>query len=257
MLRSSFFALLAGAVIALPILANPAQALSDADKDAVRATIREYILENPEIVREAIEALEKKQADAANQAASKAIAEKKDQIFNSKHQIVLGKADGDVTLVEFFDYNCGYCRKALDDVNALLKSDSDVRVVLKEFPILSRGSMEAAQVGIAVNRQAPEKYLEFHNKLFAAREETGKPADKTQALAVAKAVGLDVDRLEKDLDSPEVRAAIEESYELAQALNINGTPAFIIGEDVSPGAIGIEQLKQKVQSMRSCGKASC
>lgn len=257
MLRTPIRTLLAGAIVALPLFSGAAHALSSSDKDEVKATIREYLLENPEVIKEAIDALEKKQAEEADLAASKAIEDKKDKLFDSKHQVVLGKKDGDVTVVEFFDYNCGYCRKALDDVNTLLKTDGSVRFVLKEFPILSRGSMEAAQVAVAVRMQAPEKYLDFHNKLFSAREENGKPADRAQALAVAKDLGLDMKRLDTDLQGPEVRTALEESYELAQALNINGTPAFVVGDEVLHGAVGLDQIKAKVQAMRSCGKATC
>jgi protein-disulfide isomerase len=253
--RTAGAALIAGTMALIPMSA--ALALSDADKAEVQATIRAYILQNPEIIKEAIDALEKKQASEAEAAATRAVSERKEKIFDSPLQTVIGNPKGDVTLVEFFDYNCGYCRKALDDVNALIKDDPKLRVVLKEFPILSRGSMEAAQVAVAVKMQAPEKYMDFHNKLFAAREETGKPADKTQAIEVAREVGLDMARLEKDLQSPEIRATLEESYELAQALSVNGTPAFVVGEEVLHGAVGADTISGKIKAVRSCGKATC
>jgi protein-disulfide isomerase len=256
-MRTTLFRVLAAAPLALVLGAAPALALSEADRAEVRDTIRAYLLENPEIVKEAIEALEKKQAEAAELAASQAVASRKDKIFDSTHQAVIGKPAGDVTVVEFFDYNCGYCSKALDDVNALIKSDPSVRVVIKEFPILSKGSMEAAQVSVAVRMQAPERYGEFHNKLFAAREETGKPADRALAMVVAKELGLDMARIDKDVQSPEVRATLEESYELAQALAVNGTPAFVVGEEVLHGAVGLDQIKARVQAVRTCGKATC
>lgn len=249
--------LLVGAAVALPLLSGSAFALSDADKDAVKATIREYLTEHPEVIKEATDAYEKKQAENAEIAAAKAVSDKRDVLFDSEHQAVVGKKDGDVTLVEFFDYNCGYCRKALDDMNALLGSDKNVRIVLKEFPILSRGSMEAAQVAVAVRMQSPERYLDFHNKLFRGREETGKPADRAQAMAVAKDMGLDLKRIEGDVQSKEARASLEESYELAQALNINGTPAFVVGDEVMHGAVGLDEIKSKLQAVRSCGKATC
>lgn len=257
MLRMPLCSFLAGALVALPLLSGAAFALSDADKDAVKATIREYLMEHPEVIKEAMDALEKKTAEEADLVASRAIADKKDKLVNSSHQVVLGKPDGDVTVVEFFDYNCGYCRKALDDVNTLLSTDKSVRVVLKEFPILSRGSMEAAQVSVGVRMQAPERYLDFHNKLFGSRETTGQPVDKAQALAVAKALGLDMARLDQDVQSKEVRESLEESYELAQALSINGTPAFIVGDEVLHGAVGLDEIKSKVKAVRDCGKATC
>jgi protein-disulfide isomerase len=175
-------------------------------------------------------------------------------IFNSPRGVLLGNKDGDVTFVEFFDYNCGYCKRAMADMLDLLKSDPKLKVVLKEFPVLSQGSVEAAQVAVAVRMQDPtgKKYLDFHQKLLGGRGQ----ADKARALAAAKDAGLDVNRIEKDLANPEVRATIEENFKLAEAMGMNGTPSYVIGKQVVVGAVGLEALKEKIGVAR-CGKATC
>src|SRR5205085_10751606 len=144
-----------------------------------------------------------------------------------------------------FDYNCGYCKRAMDDMLALLKDDSKLKVVLKEFPVLGPGSIEAAQVAVAVRMQdkTGKKYLEFHQKLLGSRGQ----ADRARALAVAKEIGLDMARLDKDLKSEEVAKTLEESMKLAEALGLNGTPSYVIGNDVVIGAVGQAALSQKIQ----------
>ena len=175
-------------------------------------------------------------------------------LFSSPRQVVLGNPTGNVTFVEFFDYNCGYCKRAMDDMLTLMKNDPKLKVVLKEFPVLGPGSVEAARVAVAVRMQdkTGKKYLEFHQKLLGGRGQ----ADKAHALAVAKDIGLDMGRLDKDLESPEVKATLEESFKLAEALGLNGTPSYVIGDDVVIGAVGIDALKEKVNNSR-CGKPSC
>jgi protein-disulfide isomerase len=161
---------------------------------------------------------------------------------------VVGNPDGDVTLVEFFDYNCGYCKRALPDLMGLMKDDPKLRVVLKEFPVLGPGSVEAAQVAVAVRMQdkGGKKYLDFHQRLLGGRGQ----ADKAKALAAAKDAGLDMARLEKDMASDEVRANIDENFKLAEALGLNGTPSYVIGREVVVGAVGAAALKEKVEEAR-------
>ena len=199
--------------------------------------------------------LEKKQAAdeaAKNQAAVKDNAE---TIFNSPRQVVTGNPQGDVTFVEFFDYNCGYCKRAMDDMFALMKSDPKLKVVLKEFPVLGPGSVEAARVAVAVRMQdkTGKKYMDFHQKLLGGRGQ----ADKARALAVAKEVGLDVARIET---RPGQRRGpgqtLEESLKLAEKLGLNGTPSYVIGTNVVVGAVGLDKLKENVNTAR-CGKATC
>jgi protein-disulfide isomerase len=205
-------------------------------------------------LQEAMMELEKRAASAEAAKHQAAVKEHGEAIFNSTHQVVLGNPKGDVTMVEFFDYNCGYCKRALLDMMTLLKSDPKLRVVLKEFPVLGPGSVEAAKVATAVRMQdkTGRKYLEFHQKLMGGRGQ----ADKAHAIAAAKDVGLDTARIEKDIDSAEVRASLEESFKLAEALGLNGTPSYVIGKDVVVGAVGLDALKEKINTNR-CGKPMC
>ncbi len=234
--------------------AASAQSFSDSQRGEIETIIRNYLIAHPEVLEEAMAELNKRQAAAEAEKHQASVAQNSDAIFNSPRGVVLGNKDGDVTFVEFFDYNCGYCKRAMSDMLELMKSDSKLKVVLKEFPVLSQGSVEAAQVAVAVRMQDPggKKYLDFHQKLLGGRG----PADKARAIAAAKDAGLDVGRIEKDLASPEVRATIEENFKLAEAMGMNGTPSYVIGKQVVIGAIGLEGLKEKIGVAR-CGKATC
>jgi protein-disulfide isomerase len=200
------------------------------------------------VLQEAMAELEKKQQLAETEKARSAIKNHSDALFNSPRQVVLGNPQGDVTFVEFFDYNCGYCKRALNDMVEIMGKDPKLKVVLKEFPVLGPGSVEAAQVAVAVRMQdkTGKKYLEFHQKLLGGRGQV----DKAKALAAAKEIGLDMARLDKDLKSDEVSKTIEESMKLAEALGLNGTPSYVIGNDVVIGAVGQAQLSQKIQAAR-------
>ena len=192
--------------------------------------------------------LEKKQQVAEAEKARGAIKTHSDALFNSPRQVTLGNPQGDVTFVEFFDYNCGYCKRALNDMMELMGKDPKLKVVLKEFPVLGPASVEVAQVGVAVRMQdkTGKKYLEFHQKLLTGRGQV----DKAKAIAAAKDVGLDMARLEKDLKSDEIGKTLEESMKLAEALGLNGTPSYVINNDVVIGAVGLAALSQKIQAAR-------
>ncbi len=234
--------------------AAPAQSFTDAQRSDIETIVRNYLIAHPEVLEEAMNELSKRQAAAEEKKHEDAIASNADAIFNSPRGVTLGNRDGDVTFVEFFDYNCGYCKRAMADMLDLLKNDSRLKVVLKEFPVLGPGSVEAAQVAVALRMQDPggKKYLDFHQKLLGGRG----PADKAHALAVAKDVGADMGRIEKDMTSPEVKATIEENFRLAEAMGMNGTPSYVIGKQVVVGAVGLEGLKEKIGVAR-CGKAAC
>jgi protein-disulfide isomerase len=231
-----------------------AQEFSPVQKNEIETIIRDYIVSHPEVLQEAIAELDKRQAAADTEKAKAAIASNAETLFNSSRQVVLGNPKGDVTMVEFFDYNCGFCKRALPDMVELLKDDAKLKIVLKEFPVLGPGSVEAAKVAVAVRMQdkAGKKYLDFHQKLLGGRGQ----ADKARALAVAKEVGMDMARIDKDLASDEVKVSIEESLKLAETLGLNGTPSYIIGSDVVIGAVGLDALRSKVSFAR-CGKATC
>ncbi len=252
------FRLLAPALFALALFGTPptasAQNFSDGQRGDIEAIIRNYLIAHPEVLEEAMTELGKRQVTAEAEKHEASVASNADTIFNSPRGVVLGNKDGDVTFVEFFDYNCGYCKRAMADMIDLMKSDPKLKVVLKEFPVLSQGSVEAAQVAVAVRMQdsGGKKYLDFHQKLLGGRG----PADKARAMAAAKEAGLDIGRLEKDLASPEVRATIEENFKLAEAMGMNGTPSYVIGKQVVIGAVGLDNLKEKIGVAR-CGKATC
>jgi protein-disulfide isomerase len=193
--------------------------------------------------------LDKRQqaAEAAKHRA--AVAETKATLFSSPHQVVLGNPHGSITMVEFFDYNCGFCKRALSDMLDLLKTDSNLKFVLKEFPVLGEGSVEAAHVAVAARMQdvTGKKYIEFHQKLLGGRGQ----ADKAHALAVAKEVGFDMARIEKDMNSDEVKKTIDEDMKLADALGVNGTPSYVVGDEVIVGAVGIDALREKIKAERN------
>jgi protein-disulfide isomerase len=237
-------------VLLAPLAAPRAQdALTEAQRAQFESVIKDYLMKNPEVIEEAMAALEKKRADEQAEARRRLISEQSSILINSARQAEMGNRQGDVTVVEFFDYNCGFCKRGLADTNALLETDKKVRYVLKEFPVLGPGSVEAAQVSIAVNRIAPDKHAEFHNKLLGGRGQ----ANKARALEVAKEVGIDVKKVEAALADPEVAATIEENYALANGLGLTGTPTYVIGNDVVPGAVGLEALKKRIEDIRKCG----
>ena len=241
-------------MLALSGATAPAQPISDAQRGEIEGIVRDYLLKNPEVLQEAIEELEKRQATADAEKHKTAYKDNADALFNSPRHVVVGNPKGDVTFVEFFDYNCGYCKRALEDMMALMKADPNLKVVLKEFPVLGPGSVDAARVGAAVRMQdnSGKKYLEFHQKLLTGRGQV----DKARAIAAAKEVGLDVAQIERDLGSDEVRASLEESFKLAKSLGLSGTPSYVIGSDVVVGAVGLAALKEKVNIAR-CGRATC
>jgi protein-disulfide isomerase len=254
----SLFRLFAPALFLLALAGMPpaasAQSFSDSQRGEIETMVRNYLIAHPEVLEEAMAELSKRQTAAEAEKHEASVATNATAIFNSPRGVVLGNKDGDVTFVEFFDYNCGYCKRAMADMLDLMKSDPKLKVVLKEFPVLSQGSVEAAQVAVAVHMQDPggKKYLDFHQKLLGGRG----PADKARAMAAAKDAGLDTARIEKDLASPEVRATLEENFKLAEAMGMNGTPSYVIGKQVVIGAVGLDGLKEKIGVAR-CGKATC
>ena len=231
-------------VLASAALPARAQSFSDTQRGEIERIIKDYLIAHPEVLQEVINELEKRQSDAEAAKHREGVKQYSQALFYSPRQVTIGNRQGDVTLVEFFDYNCGYCKRALSDMLNLMKEDPKLRVVLKEFPVLGPGSVEAAQVAVAVRMQDPtgKKYLEFHQKLLGGRG----PADRTHALAAAKEVGLDIARIEKDMTGEEPKATLEENMRIAEALGLNGTPSYIIGSEVVVGAVGLTALKEKV-----------
>ena len=248
-MTACFRALAAIAIAAVFAAGGPAhaQGFTPQQRGEIETIIKDFFIKHPEMIEEL-------RARAQSERVKRLIKENQQVLLNSPRQVTLGNPKGDVTMVEFFDYNCGYCKRALEDMMTLMKNDPNLRVVLKEMPVLSQGSMEAAQVGIAVAMQdkSGKRYLDFHQKLLLGRGQ----ADRARALAVAKEVGTDMARLDKDIASPEVKIALEESLKLAEAFGIQGTPSYVIGNDVLIGAVGVSELQAKINTAR-CGKPAC
>jgi len=214
----------------------------------VERIVRNYLINDPDVLKDALAELIKRRSARTSSDKSAAIKSNFEQLFNSPRQVTLGYPSGDVTLVEFFDYNCGFCKRALADMMTLLRDNPNLRVVLKELPILGPGSVEAAKVAIAVRMQDPTggKYLAFHRKLLGERGH----ASMSVAKAAARDSGIDMARLERDLLSDEVSKTLDESSSLARALGITGTPAYVVGDTVIPGAVGSARLQEQIRNAR-------
>jgi protein-disulfide isomerase len=225
-----------------------AQSFSADQREEIGKIIKDYLLTHPEVMQDVMAELEKRQQSADAEKHRAAVVENKATLFSSPHQVVLGNPQGNVTMVEFFDYNCGFCKRAMTDMLDLIKTDNNLKFVLKEFPVLGEGSVEAARVAVAARMQDAngKKYIEFHQKLLGSRG----AADKMRALAVAKEVGFDIPRLERDMGSDEVKKTIEENMKLAEALGVNGTPSYVVGEEVVIGAVGLDTLREKISAER-------
>ena len=220
-------------------------ALIGKEPDAFEQRVRSYLLENPEVIVEALQGMEeRRQADALNDVRT-AIKAKAEELLKDPASPVGGNPEGDVTLVEFFDYNCPYCRQVgpvMIDVEA---ADPELRIVYKEFPILGPNSTAAAKVALATQRQG--RYGEFHKELMQVEG----VADEAGALKLAEELGLDMERLKKDMDAPEIQAAIDRNLALAKALRITGTPSFIIGDQLMPGATDLDTLQALIGRVRA------
>ncbi len=241
-------------IAAAMFLASPAATLAQAQtfsadqRQEIEGIIKNYLLQHPDVMQDVMTELEKHQQAAEVEKHRAAVVENNATLFSSPHQVVLGNPHGNVTMVEFFDYNCAFCKRALSDMLDLLKTDPNLKFVLKEFPVLGEGSVEAARVAVAARMQdaTGKKYIEFHQKLLGGRG----AADKARALAVAKDVGFDMARLEKDMTSDEVKKTIDENMKLADALGVNGTPSYVVGDEVVVGAVGLDALKEKIAAER-------
>ena len=228
-------------------VAAQAETAAPLGKPEVEQIVRDYLLNNPELLLEVQDALEAKQREEQKMAQQAVMEEKKDQLFNSPYDGVVGNPDAAITVVEFFDYNCGYCKRAMADMQALVEENDDVRFVLKEFPILSAQSREAHVVSMAVHAIAPEKYAEFHQQLLGAETR----ADGNLAIKIAKEAGIDETELRKEMENPAIQKIFAETYELANQLAVTGTPAYVIGDEVVFGALGKDVLAEKIDQARS------
>lgn len=245
-------AFLAGAVVALggavgatwlmaPPPAQPEPTLSEAD---VRGIVQAYLTEKPDVVIDAIRAFQAREDKREAEQRNATIASMWDEISAVEGDPVIGNPQGDVTLVEFFDYRCGYCKRMTPEVNALVEEDPKVRIVMKEFPILGPESVIAARVALAADRQG--RYAEVHDALMS---HTGQ-LDSDAIYGIAEAAGLDMERLRADMQHPEVDATLQRNMELADSLEIRGTPAFVTRTGITPGAVSRSALRDMVAKAR-------
>ena len=212
----------------------------------IEGIVRDYLLANPEILLEVQSALEAKMKAEQTAASQQAIADSADQIFHQTGDGFIGNPDGDVTIVEFFDYNCGYCKRALSDMEALVANDKNLRFVLKEFPILGPDSQAAHVVSKAFQKLVPEKYGEFHRRLLGGQER----ANEETAIRIARDLGADEAALREAMKDPAIAAGFSETYDLATRLQISGTPSYVVGQEVVYGAMGADHLTEKIAAAR-------
>jgi protein-disulfide isomerase len=213
----------------------------------VEEVVAKWIENNPQAILESVQNMYKKAQEEQLKNAQKNISAKKDELFNSKVSGEHAPAGYDVSIVEFYDYNCGYCKKAQASVEDLIKSDSKVRIIYREFPILGPDSLEMAKVSVAVNIINPKAFKSFHDELMKTKEK-----GKSAALKAAKSAGINVAELEKTISSKkdEIEKIINSSIELGSSIGISGTPGFIIGEELIPGAIEKSSLQEKIKTIR-------
>lgn len=221
-----------------------AKTFDDADKTAIQGIVKDYLLKNPEIIREALIELERRTAEAEKNRQKKLVAENQALLTDPKYAHIAGNEKGDITVVEFFDYNCPYCRQSLKDIEKLMDADKNVRVIFKEYPILGKASTTAAMAALASRKQG--KYMEFHTALLSAK---GRINDE-QITKIAKSVGLDVEKLKADMKSADVIEAHKKNMEVGQKLGINGTPTFIFNDQVIPQVLPFEAMKQLIARIR-------
>jgi protein-disulfide isomerase len=213
-------------------------------REAVEQIVRDYLTRHPEVVGNALRALEQQREAAERQRRAEALRTYQRDLTHDPASPVGGNPDGDVTVVEFFDYRCGYCKSVSPVIQQLLRDDSKVRIAYKELPILGPDSVLASRAALAARTQG--KYAALHNALMAAKEPLTRPA----ILDMAKRAGLDPGRLDTDMEAPEILAQIRRNHELAEKIGVTGTPAFVIGTELAPGALDLPALKRLVEQAR-------
>lgn len=231
---------------ALTLTTLPAMA-ADFTEAQIKELALQAIRENPDIVMEAVAAIQQREDEAAEAEAQESLGSLREQLERDPNAPVIGNPDGDVTVVEFFDYNCPYCRKASAEVEQVIAEDDGVRVLFREWPILGEGSVAAAKAALAARVQ--DRYSDLHEALMGAQGRL----DEEAVMRIAGDVGLDLDQLRADMEAPEVQAHIDTSMQLAQSLGFSGTPSFVIGDTRAPGLIDAEQMHRAIEAARDGG----
>lgn len=240
------FAVIIGALLHTSAFADD-ENFSASETQQIKGLVREYILENPEIIAEAITLLQAKQDTAKSDRQRANIAQLQPALRNPPENTVIGNPDGNVTVVEFFDYNCGYCKSMFETVLDTIQDDKELRLVLIEFPILGPNSVVASKAALASRNQ--NMYGPFHQAMLTHRG----ALNESVIMTLARGVGLDVDQLKADMKDPSIDEIIDRNRAIAQQLEINGTPAFIVGDSLVPGAVSREQFDQLIEQEKSRG----
>ena len=231
-------------LLALPLRPLVAADFTPDQRQAIEGIIRDYLTKNPEVIIDALEAAKEKLSKDAHDKAGAALASRRQEIFQDPATPVGGNPKGDVSLVEFFDYRCPYCKQVEPSLEALLGQDPQLRFVYKEMPVLGPVSTIAARVALAARSQG--KYDAFHRAMMGTKGQI----DEATVFKVAGSVGLNIDRVKRDMNAPEVDRALKANLELADALDIRGTPGFVIGDEIVPGAVDLGTLKQLIADAR-------
>lgn len=231
------------AVVLLLAVALPALAESDED-DRIKQLVIEAILENPEIVAQAMSILRERDADQQASALRTTLQRLRPELDEDENAPILGNVEGDVTLIEFFDYNCPYCKSVAPDILSLIEEDRSIRLVYREWPILGEDSLFAARAALAAREQG--LYEELHWALMSLRRAT-----KQTVLIAAEEVGLNIERLQRDMTSDKIAQHVERSMQLAREIGLSGTPSFVLGDRVIPGAISLEEMRDLLHQYRA------
>ncbi|WP_298936028.1 DsbA family protein [uncultured Ruegeria sp.] len=243
----------APALLGLSLLTSPAQALdlnamTETEKAEFGAQVREYLLENPDVIIEAINILEQRNAAAEAETDKELVAANVDELFNDGYSWVGGNPEGDITLVEFMDYRCGYCRRAVPEVASLLSEDGNIRLVIKEFPILGDASVLSSRFAVATKHVAgDDAYKQVHDALM---EFSGDPSEVTLR-RISDGLGLDSDAIIAAMDSEQVTDEISQTRALAQRMQISGTPSFVLGTEMLRGYLSADQMLQIAEGVRA------
>jgi len=236
---------LALAVVAAPLLfPAPANAFDAAQRGEIESIVRSYILEHPEVILEAVDAIREKNEAAAAEKSKNSIASNRDALRNDPASPTMGNPNGDVVLVEFFDYNCGYCKSVQKDLMDLIKSDGKIKFVFKDLPILAESSIAGAKAALAARAQG--KYVDFHVALMGKRG----ALDNDAIFQIARDVGLDVNRLKTDMESPEIAKIVDKNKSLGDEIGVRGTPAFVLGDRLIGGALPKAELVKLIAAER-------
>jgi protein-disulfide isomerase len=245
-LRLSFFSLAFASALAAAVLPHSLAAadMTASEREAIEAVIHDYLMHNPDVLIEALRGAEDKLNHEADSKAATVLSDRRSEIFDDPMTPVGGNPRGDVTIVEFFDYRCPYCKQVLPTLQTLLKEDRELRFIYKEMPVLGPASIVAARAALAAQRQG--KYEAFHAAMMGTKGQISEDA----VYKVAASVGLDVGRLKQDMTAPDIERALKANLALAEALNIRGTPGFVIGQHIIPGVMDLEAIKSMIADAR-------